>query len=296
MLLIFNDVEDPAFKRYFYLLENLAFVKSFNMCFDLEEFNEICLALFTLMFKVVNDEHSGKVKSFILDMLSPLITDSDYVSSELLDIILLNIVEPIKTQRKYAYGLAKDLVNKTSDSLEPYIQQFFNRVLILGKADEKLSIRNRVYDIIYELNHICPSILLAVLPQLEFKLKSTEEQERMGSVTLLARMFSEAGSTLAVKHRALWQAFLGRFNDISAAIRTKCVQYTMHFLTNHPELVEDVTETLKMRQHDSEESVRYEVVTAIVSTAKRDFDVVSRSEDLLNFVKVGNQLRLYGTC
>jgi sister-chromatid-cohesion protein PDS5 len=61
--------------------------------------------------------------------------------------------------------------------------------LILGKADTKLSITKKVYDIIYELNHICPSVLLAVLPQLEFKLKSTEESERMGSISLLARMF-----------------------------------------------------------------------------------------------------------
>ena len=99
-------------------------------------------------------------------------------------------------------------------------------------------------------------------------------------------LYSEKDSTLAIKHRQLWQAFLGRFNDISVAIRTKCVQYTMHFLTNHPELLDDITETLKLRQHDSEESVRYEVVIAIVSTAKKDFDVVSQSEDLLNFVKV----------
>ena len=161
------------------------------MCFDLEDFSEICTALFTLMFKIVNDEHSGKVKNFIIEVLSPLITESDYVSNELLDIILINIVEPIKSQRKYAHNLAKDLVNKTSDALEPYIQQFFNQVLILGKADDKMNIKNKVYELIYELNHICPSILLAVLPQLEFKLKSTEEQERMGSVTLLARMFSE---------------------------------------------------------------------------------------------------------
>lgn len=47
-----------------------------------------------------------------------------------------------------------------------------------------------------------------------------------------------------------------RFNDISVAIRTKCVQYSMHFLLNHPELRQDVTETLKLRQHDAEESVR----------------------------------------
>jgi sister-chromatid-cohesion protein PDS5 len=47
---------------------------------------------------------------------------------------------------------------------------------------------------IYELNLISPGILLAVLPQLEFKLKSPDENERAGSVALLARMFSEKGS------------------------------------------------------------------------------------------------------
>ena len=130
-----------------------------------------------------------------------------------------------------------------------------------------------------------PNILLAVLPQLEFKLKSTEESERMGSVSLLARMFSEKGSTLATTHRPLWSAFLGRYNDISVAIRIKCVQYTMHFLLNHPELQESIVDTLKARQHDSEENVRYEVVMAIVATAKKDFDIVAKSEQLLNFVK-----------
>lgn len=76
-----------------------------------------------------------------------------------------------------------------------------------------------------------------------------------------------------------------RFNDINVQIRIKCVQYSMHFLLNHPELRRDITETLKMRQHDAEENVRFEVVTAIVNTAKRDFEVVSDSEDLLDFVK-----------
>lgn len=69
-----------------------------------------------------SDEHSSKVKSFMLDVLCPLITESDIVSNELLDIILMNIVEPIKSTRKNSYLLAKDLVIKCSDTLEPYIQ------------------------------------------------------------------------------------------------------------------------------------------------------------------------------
>lgn len=78
---------------------------------------EITMSLFYF-----SDEHSGKVKSFMLDVLCPLITESDIVSNELLDIILMNIVEPNKSQRKNAYLLAKELVIKCSDTLEPYIQ------------------------------------------------------------------------------------------------------------------------------------------------------------------------------
>ncbi|XP_022921243.1 sister chromatid cohesion protein PDS5 homolog B isoform X2 [Onthophagus taurus] len=280
-----KDPKDAVFKRYFYLLESLAYVKSFNMCFELEDCQEIFCALFQLMFKIVNDEHSGRVKSFMLDVLCPLISESDIVSNELLDIILMNIVDPNKTQRKNAYLLAKELVIKTAPNLEAHIQAFFNQVLILCKEDKNLQMYSKVYDLIYELNHICPQVLTSVLPQLECKLKSPLQNERLGAVALLARMFSEKDSELAKRHSGLWRAFLGRFNDINEAIRTKCVQYSMHFLLNHPDLRKDITETLKMRQHDSEENVRYEVVMAIVTTARRDFQVVSDSEDLLEFVK-----------
>jgi sister chromatid cohesion protein PDS5 len=58
----------------------------------------------------------------MLDVLCPLITESDTVSNELLDIVLINIVEPQKTQRKNAYFIAKELITKTTDTLEPYIQ------------------------------------------------------------------------------------------------------------------------------------------------------------------------------
>uniref|UniRef100_A0A336L3C1 CSON002650 protein n=1 Tax=Culicoides sonorensis TaxID=179676 RepID=A0A336L3C1_CULSO len=280
-----SDPKDPAFKRYFYLLENLAYVKSFNMCFELEDCQQIFCTLFSLLFKIVNDEHSGKVKSFMLDVLCPLITESDSISNELLDIVLINIVEPLKSQKKNAYTLAKDLIVKTSDTLEPYIQQLFSRLILMDKPDKQMQISNKLYDIIYELNTFAPSVLVQVLSQLEIKLKSAQENERLKVVALLARMFSEKNSTVAKQHAALWRNFVGRFNDICLVIRIKCVQSAMHFLLNHPDLRKDVIEALKSRLHDNEETVRYEVVMAIVETAKRDVHIVAESEDLLNYVK-----------
>lgn len=79
-----------------------------------------------------SDEHSTKVKSFMLDILCPLICESDMVASELLDIILINIVEPNKSQRKNAYSLAKDLILKCSNTLEPYIQSVSMRVILFS--------------------------------------------------------------------------------------------------------------------------------------------------------------------
>lgn len=277
-----EDPKDPTFKRYFYLLENLAWVKSFNICIELEENQIIFRQLFSLIFSIVNDNHSSKVKSFMLDMMCPLITEADTVSQGLLDIILMQIIEPQKTQNKSAYGLAKDVLKRTLSTIEPYIQSFFNNALVLGRTSDS-SLGNHLYELIYELNILCPSMLTAVLPQLEFKLKCNDERERLSVTKLLARMFSDKNSDLAAQNPPLWNCFLGRFNDISVQVRMRCVQYSMHFLINHPRLRTDITESLRQRQHDPEETVRYEVVMAIISAAKKDFSSIS--EELLNFVK-----------
>ena len=115
-------MESPSFKRYFYLLENLAWVKSFNICIELEENQTVFCQLFKQMFMTIHDKHSQKVMNFMLDMMSPLINESDSVSQELLDIIFINLLEPHKTQNRPAYKLAHDLVKRTSNALEPYVQ------------------------------------------------------------------------------------------------------------------------------------------------------------------------------
>ena len=58
----------------------------------------------------------------MLDMMSPLLSEADTVSQELLDILLLNIVEPHKTQNRQAYNLAKELLERTCNAIEPYVQ------------------------------------------------------------------------------------------------------------------------------------------------------------------------------
>ena len=74
-----------------------------------------------IKFKICSDEHSLRVRNFMLDVMTPLIIEGDSISNKLLDIILMNIIEPNKTQKKNAYILAHDLIKNSMDTLEPYI-------------------------------------------------------------------------------------------------------------------------------------------------------------------------------
>lgn len=69
-----------------------------------------------------SNQHSVKVKNFFLDVLSPLITEADNLSIELLDLILINIVEPNKSTNKYAHELTEQLLVKTGDAFEATIK------------------------------------------------------------------------------------------------------------------------------------------------------------------------------
>ncbi|KAG9509341.1 Sister chromatid cohesion protein PDS5-like B [Fragariocoptes setiger] len=299
-----QDPKHATFKRYFYLLENLAWVKSFNICIELEDSQSIFCELFTLIFSIVNDNHSEKVKNFMVDMLTPLLVESDATSAELLEIILLQIIEPKKTQSKNACLLAQEIIKRSSKTLEPYLIAFLANSIATqganpsgedtndevkssetGSSSTSFLRRNiaGVCDLIYELNRVCPSIMQDFLPQLEYKVKSNEEKERCEYTKLLARLFSDKDSCLDELYPDLWKSFLGRFRDISSTVRIRCVQYSMHFLVNHPEMKADVTEQLRQRQHDQDEGVRHEVVMAIISAAKKGIDNIN--EDLMSFVK-----------
>ena len=220
----------------------------------------------------------------MLEIMSPLITESDSVSFRLLDTILIHVIEPNKTNKIPAYNLAKELIVKTSDSLQQYFQTFLSSELLSERREKTYQSTANIYDLIYEIFTIAPSALSSTLPHLECKLRSTDENDRLKTISLLAKMFSDKDSTMIADHPQLWRQFKGRFSDISRAVRKKCVQSAMPLLLNHEELRPQIVEMLRSRYRDSDEQVRYEVVIAIVETAKSDWKIVAESE-LLDFIK-----------
>ncbi|XP_051821618.1 sister chromatid cohesion protein PDS5 homolog A [Antechinus flavipes] len=277
-----EDTKSPQFNRYFYLLENLAWVKSYNICFELEDCNEIFIQLFRTLFSVINNSHNKKVQMHMLDLMSSIIMEGDGVTQELLDSILINLIPAHKNLNKQAFDLAKVLLKRTVQIIEASIANFFNQVLVLGRSSVS-DLSEHVFDLIQELFAIDPHLLLSVMPQLEFKLKSNDGEERLAVVRLLAKLFGSKDSDLATQNRPLWQCFLGRFNDIHVPVRLESVKFASHCLMNHPDLAKDLTEYLKVRSHDPEEAIRHDVIVTIITAGKRDLSLVN--DQLLGFVR-----------
>uniref|UniRef100_A0A3Q3NBK2 PDS5 cohesin associated factor A n=1 Tax=Mastacembelus armatus TaxID=205130 RepID=A0A3Q3NBK2_9TELE len=342
-----EDTKSPQFNRYFYLLENLAWVKSYNICFELEDCNEIFIQLFKTLFSVINNSHNQKVQMHMMDLMSSIIMEGDGVTQELLDTILINLIPAHKNLNKQAYDLAKTLLKRTVQTIETcianvssildsllfistlfilrftlsasltlvlgfcqqhcclyvftalsdttfffffffsfflsfFLFQFFNQVLVMGKSSVS-DLSEHVFDLIQELFAIDPMLLTSVMPQLEFKLKSNDGEERLAVVRLLAKLFGAKDSELASQNRPLWQCFLGRFNDIHVPVRLECVKFASHCLMNHPDLARDLTEYLKVRSHDPEEAIRHDVIVTIINAGKKDLNLVN--DQLLGFVR-----------
>ncbi|KAM6972847.1 sister chromatid cohesion protein PDS5 homolog A [Aplochiton taeniatus] len=277
-----EDTKSPQFNRYFYLLENLAWVKSYNICFELEDCNEIFIQLFKTLFSVINNSHNQKVQLHMLDLMSSIIMEGDGVTQELLDTILIHLIPALKNLNKQAYDLAKTLLKRTVQTIETSIANFFNQVLVMGKSSVS-DLSEHVFDLIQELFAIDPLLLTSVMPQLEFKLKSNDGEERLAVVRLLAKLFGAKDSELATQNKPLWQCFLGRFNDIHVPVRLECVKFASHCLMNHPDLAKDLTEFLKVRSHDPEEAIRHDVIVTIINAGKKDLNLVN--DQLLGFVR-----------
>ncbi|KAG9347171.1 hypothetical protein JZ751_006098, partial [Albula glossodonta] len=302
-----EDTKSPQFNRYFYLLEVRFNLQSGESGFQPAAENRqrhrgpdggrtlcrcgvrtqrSCYGCGRRRTSVrdggTSNSHNQKVQMHMLDLMSSIIMEGDGVTQELLDTILINLIPAHKNLNKQAYDLAKVLLKRTVQTIETCIANFFNQVLVLGKSSVS-DLSEHVFDLIQELFAIDPLLLVSVMPQLEFKLKSNDGEERLAVVRLLAKLFGAKDSELATQNRPLWQCFLGRFNDIHVPVRLECVKFASHCLMNHPDLAKDLTEFLKVRSHDPEEAIRHDVIVTIINAGKKDLNLVN--DQLLGFVR-----------
>uniref|UniRef100_A0A1B0F9H3 Condensin complex subunit 1 C-terminal domain-containing protein n=1 Tax=Glossina morsitans morsitans TaxID=37546 RepID=A0A1B0F9H3_GLOMM len=243
--------EEELLRRLKMLAKNLsAITRHHNQ--SIKDSEEIIRHLLTTIFNIINENNSVEVKNRITDILSSLIME-----------------------------LENFTIFRAKDYLEPVLKRYFDRIFLIDYFEIKSEMYDKVYDLIFELNTISPILLYTVLPQLEHKLHSTNERERLAVVKLLSSIFSAEGSSFSDRFPNLLNMLLGCFDDIAVSIRITCVQFSMHYFINHSRLRPDIIKCLLARHLDRNATVRYEVVMAIVKTANSQLNIVCESQDLL---------------
>ncbi|KAK4471759.1 hypothetical protein MN116_005158 [Schistosoma mekongi] len=247
----------------------------------------------------------------VLDMTVKVIIQSEkFLPSDVVAYVLQYLIEPAKSTLPAQHTFARDLIIRTSDQLEYRIQMLLQNSLIVGrcngteiKSHNKSSGSSEVvledsdaehpyvsdsendgkgvdllgehaFLIIYALHTIQSSIVAPVLPTIELKLKSPIVRERKRAFRLLARLFSEPNSLLHRKNPSLWDAFLGRFNDIDCEVRKLCIHMLPQLLKQNQDLLhEQLLTNFQQRIYDPDEEVRLlalRTMTALVRQSESE--------------------------
>jgi sister-chromatid-cohesion protein PDS5 len=265
------DSEGTYYAEYAQLLQNLSRFNTFLIRTD-EGVADVLIDLCTTLFDIISGNQEITVKNAVVDIVAVIVREAEFVPKGFIEVILLQLVQkqPAACPR---HQLASLIIRKAASDLEPYIRQALVNILLVGHQSDS-EIGHHVIEILHQLSLIDDSTLTSVLPQLEFKLKSMDREERLQFTRLLDKMFSAEESSLVQKNPNLWKSFLGRFEDIDVSVRTAAVDSAPHFFASQPMLIGDIADALHSRCHDIEERVRLRAVHVVHDVACKHFDAV----------------------
>ncbi|CAH8547026.1 unnamed protein product [Schistosoma rodhaini] len=297
---------DAVYIKLHTMIYICAQIDVFMWCSFLED-ESVLFSFVKMVFAIVKNldvwswTDSSIVRQMILDMAVKVIIQSEkFLSSDVVTFILQYLIEPAKSTQPAQHTFARDLIIRTADQLEYRIQMLLQNSLIVGKCngtqmktedssggipdvDESKNdeenpdlLGEHAFLIIYALHTIQSSIVAPILPTIELKLKSPIVRERKRSFRLLARLFSEPNSLLHRRNPSLWDAFLGRFNDIDSEVRKLCIHMLPQLLKQNQDLVhEQLLTNFQQRIYDPDEEVRLLALKTMTGLIKQSENEVS---------------------
>ena len=265
--------------KIFYILGSLSMVKSCVVLVMLaqggaEGADELLRGLFESLVSSVRAEHSDEVVSHMVTILQTCIEESESsMEQELLDVLLQPLLPANKLENPLAYKLCQTVLRRTVPSLQGPVSGFVNHVLVGTAAAAKENgseLADQVYPLIFELHKIAPSLLLKVLPNVCVQLQAEEEEVRLKAVKLLGRLFASQQADYGTEFSRNFREFVGRFGDISAAVRMEMVESGSLIMKRMIRLRGLVEEGLVMRLRDSEWDVRHCALMRLLEVAQED--------------------------
>lgn len=132
-----------------------------------------------------------------------------------------------------AYRLAVQVCNATADKLQRHVCQYFTDIIVQHSREEEYDEIRTAHDLIKRLNRTSPTLLHNVVPQLEEELRVEDVQLRTLATQVLGEMLADkGGADLVRKYPTMWQVWLLRRNDKSAAVRLAMVEAAKGLIVN----------------------------------------------------------------
>ena len=280
-----EDLNGASYHRYVYLFERLAETKSFVLLPDGAD--DLVAQTFEALFKAAHPEHGKRVERHMLDILTTCIENEESVAPEVADRVLMNLVEPQKTERPAAYHLAKACLAKCTNELQrpllAFLQASIQEALKRGAPrdeddDEAMEEREendeesegvahaelkRAWrELLIELATVAPVTVGLLLPQVESAVAINDESARVEGTELLAKLL-RLGDFASSHPSLLTVGFFGRLNDVSPHVRAVAVEHAIKLIVDEPPLAAPLLTALEERVRDSSPDVRQRLVAAV---------------------------------
>ena len=193
-------------------------------------------------------------------------------------ILLTPLLPSSKSDNVAAYTLVALVLRACPAATQATISSFLNNVLVGtpagtngkgGNSDSELA------DHIYPLDlrvaqRVAGTTPRRVLPNICVQLQAEDEDIRLKAVKLLGRLFASVHASYGTDFTANFKEFLGRFLDVSAAVRMEMVDCGSLIMKRKPELRELTTDHVVQRLRDNEAEVRQNTLQQLLEIAIED--------------------------
>ncbi|CAK9189716.1 unnamed protein product [Sphagnum troendelagicum] len=268
-----DDVDSPFFSSRVNILETVAKVRSCVVMLDLE-CDDLITEMFRIFFTTASDKHPEHVFLAMRNVLSLVIEEGEEVSSQILEIILNNLLRQKEGVSEAGHKLAVAVVENSADNLEPYVRSFLTLVILEGRGLQT-GLKKDYHEIIYEIYSCAPQMLLAVLPYLKEELVSNQVTVRLKATMLLGRMFALPDRHVANGYQQLFSEFLKRLNDEDADVQIaaiNCAKACLETMNSSAVETSEILDALGDQLLHFDDGVRISVMNIICDFARANLN------------------------
>ena len=264
-----GDRSSAHFDLILSLLQHAARLKCFVISLDLENASALQLELVTTLMEVINVDNAELIELPALEVMSTAIDEADDVSQPLLDAMLSRLlVDSNGDENPAAHHLARRLITRCQDVVQPYIQKFITRVLDGQQTDSELV--DKTSDLILALYQSVPQVMLPVLPHLSPSLQVVDVDRRLEAVDLVASILAQSGAAQLLHDvPALPEALLRRLEDQDRKVRLRVLTHAKSLVDAASDDIHRhrVASAAAHRLKDFDEGVRIQAASTVCSIA-----------------------------